>query len=42
MTFNKNANMLFQEYKKYKGNIDVVVYEEIKSEVEKLKEKNKK
>ena len=42
MTFNQNANMLFQEYKKYKGNIDVVVSEDIKSEVEKLKEKNKK
>ena len=39
MTFNQNANMLFQEYKKYKGNIDVVVSEDIKSEVEKLKEK---
>ena len=30
MTFNQNANMLFQEYKKYKGNIDVVVSEDIK------------
>ncbi|MFS8350545.1 hypothetical protein [Bacillus nitratireducens] len=42
MTFNQNANMLFQEYKKYKGNIDVAVPEDIKNEVEKIKEKNKK
>ncbi|MFJ8414792.1 hypothetical protein ACQKNN_09110 [Bacillus paramycoides] len=42
MTFNQNANMLFQEYKKYKGNIDVAVSEDIKNEVEKIKEKNKK
>ncbi|PGZ71846.1 hypothetical protein [Bacillus sp. AFS029637] len=41
LTFNQNANMLFQEYKKYKGNIDVVVSEDIKNEVEKIKEKNK-
>ncbi|MGE7633585.1 hypothetical protein ACQKMZ_14990 [Bacillus paramycoides] len=42
MAFNQNANMLFQEYKKYKGNIDVAVSEDIKNEVEKIKEKNKK
>ncbi|WHY30183.1 hypothetical protein [Bacillus wiedmannii] len=42
MTFNQNANMLFQEYKKYKGNIDVAISEDIKSEVEKINEKNKK
>ncbi|KAB2442552.1 hypothetical protein [Bacillus luti] len=42
VTFNQNANMLFQEYKKYKGNIDVAVSEDIKNEVEKIKEKNKK
>ncbi|EOP07263.1 MULTISPECIES: hypothetical protein [unclassified Bacillus (in: firmicutes)] len=42
MTFNQNANMLFQEYKKYKGNIDVAISEDIKSEVEKIKEKNQK
>ncbi|PGT18611.1 hypothetical protein [Bacillus cereus] len=41
MTFNQNANMLFQEYKKYKGNIDVAISEDIKNEVEKIKEKNK-
>lgn len=42
VTFNQNANMLFQEYKKYKGNIDVAISEDIKNEVEKIKEKNKK
>jgi hypothetical protein len=41
MTFNQNANMLFQEYKKYKGNIDVAVFEDVKNEVDKIKEKNK-
>lgn len=30
VTFNQNANMLLQEYKKYKGNIDVAVSEDIK------------
>lgn len=42
ITFNQNANMLFQEYKKYKGNIDVAISEDIKNEVEKIQEKNKK
>ncbi|EJR29021.1 hypothetical protein IIG_04028 [Bacillus cereus VD048] len=42
MTFNQNANILFQEYKEYKGNIDVAVSEDVKNEVEKIKEKNKK
>ncbi|HFU7087362.1 TPA: hypothetical protein ACGN8S_002399 [Bacillus cereus] len=42
VTFNQNVNMLLQEYKKYKGNIDVAVSEDIKNEVEKIKEKNKK
>ncbi|PFJ26045.1 hypothetical protein COI92_18590 [Bacillus anthracis] len=42
VTFNQNANMLLQEYKKYKGNIDVAVSQDIKNEVEKIKEKNKK
>ncbi|EPF07130.1 hypothetical protein COL24_21620 [Bacillus toyonensis] len=41
ITFNQNANMLFQEYKKYKGNIDVAISEDIKNEVEKIQEKNK-
>ncbi|PEM44935.1 hypothetical protein [Bacillus toyonensis] len=42
ITFNQNVNMLFQEYKKYKGNIDVAISEDIKNEVEKIQEKNKK
>ncbi|PFN17903.1 hypothetical protein [Bacillus cereus] len=42
VTFNQNASMLFQEYKKYKGNIDVAISEDIKNEVEKIKERNKK
>lgn len=42
VTFNQNANMLLQEYKKYKGNIEVAVSEDIKNEVEEIKEKNKK
>ncbi|PFI25167.1 hypothetical protein [Bacillus cereus] len=42
VTFNQNASMLFQEYKKYKGNIDVAISEDIKNEVEKIKERSKK
>ncbi|OQD35322.1 hypothetical protein [Bacillus toyonensis] len=42
ITFNQNANMLFQEYKKYKGNIDVAISEDIKNEVEKIQEKKQK
>ncbi|MEY8351230.1 hypothetical protein AALF16_23720 [Bacillus cereus] len=41
MIFNQNVNMLFQEYKKAKGKIDVAISDEIKEEIEKIKEKNR-
>ncbi|EJR58269.1 hypothetical protein COM33_14060 [Bacillus toyonensis] len=42
ITFNQNANELLQEYKKTKGNIDVIISDEIKGKIIKVKEEVKK
>ena len=41
ITFNQNANELLQEYKKTKGNIDVIISDEIKGKIIKVKEEVK-
>lgn len=41
ITFNQNANELLQEYKKTKGNIDVIISDKIKGKIIKVKEEVK-
>lgn len=41
ITFNQNANELLQEYKKIKSNIDVIISDEIKGKIIKVKEEVK-
>ncbi|WIG44765.1 hypothetical protein [Bacillus toyonensis] len=41
ITFNQNTNELLQEYKKTKGNIDVIISDEIKGKIIKVKEEVK-
>ncbi|MBO1583333.1 hypothetical protein [Bacillus sp. XF8] len=42
ISFNQNVNMLFQEYKKTKGKIDVAIPDDVKENIDKVKEKSEK